>query len=60
MEFEPHFTGEKQGAMHDTVKKKITHDIRQKYKYGDDVHLSIEEIKRVDFQIPADPAPGAS
>ena len=32
--------------MHDTVKKKITHDIGQKCKHGDDLAESLEKGKR--------------
>ena len=45
IEFTPHCAGKKQGATHDTVKKKITHDIRQKCKCGDDLAESLEKGK---------------
>ena len=42
MEFTPHHAGKKQGTMHDTVKKKIIHEIRQKCKHGNDLAASLE------------------
>ena len=46
MEFAPHCAGKKQGATHDTVKKKIVHKIRQKHKCGDDPAESLETGNR--------------
>ena len=43
VEFIPHCTGETQGAMHDTVKKQITHNIRSECKFGIDPAESIKK-----------------
>ena len=49
VEFTPHCAGKKQGATHDTVKKNIVHEIRQKCKCGNDLAESLETgSKRVD------------
>ena len=48
VEFTPHCAGKKQGATHDTVKKKIMHDIGQKHKCGNDPAESLETGNKCD------------
>ena len=43
VEFTPHCAGKRQGATHDTVKKKIMHEIRQKCKCGNNLAESLEK-----------------
>ena len=46
VEFTPHYAGKRQGATYDTVKKQIIHDIRQKYKFGNDLAESLEKNEK--------------
>ena len=46
IEFTPHHTGKNQGTTCDTMKKQITHDIRGKCKFGNDLAESLESGTR--------------
>ena len=43
VEFTPHCAGKTQGATHDSVKKQITHDIRSKSEFGNDLAELLEK-----------------